>query len=100
VLDVQVSAGKRQASGHAKTALDRLLNELGGHRPALARGASGYGNEGKLLTLEERTQPYLLQLQLRLWQTKNVQCLVTQQFARQHWSRPDSQHRQMVEALR
>jgi hypothetical protein len=55
VLDVQVSAGKRQASGHAKTALDRLLNELGGHRPALARGASGYGNEGTLLTLEART---------------------------------------------
>jgi len=39
-----------------------------------------------LLMLEERKQPYLL----RLRQTKNVQRLVAQQFARQDWSRPDN----------
>ncbi|WP_235823420.1 transposase [Azohydromonas sediminis] len=93
VLDVQVSSGKRHTSVHAKTALGRLLDELGDKRPALVRGDSGYGNEGILLALEARKQPYLL----RLRQTKNVQRLVAQQFARQHWSRPDSQGCQMVE---
>jgi hypothetical protein len=94
VLDVQVSAGKQHTSGHAKAALGQLLDELGDRRPALVRGDSGYGNEGILLTLEQRQQPYLL----RLRQTKNVQRLVAQQFASQDWSRPDNQGCQMVEA--
>ena len=94
VLDVQLSSGKQHSSGHAKAALGRLLDELGERRPALVRGDSGYGNEGVLLTLEERKQPYLL----RLRQTKNVQRLVMQQFNRQDWSRPDNQGCQMVEA--
>jgi hypothetical protein len=94
VLDVQVSSGKQHTSGHAKTALGRLLGELGDKRPALVRGDSGYVNEGILLTLEQRKQPYLL----RLRQTKNVQRLVAQQFTRQDWSRPDNQGCQMVEA--
>lgn len=94
VLDVQVSSGKQHTSGHARTALGRLLDELGDRRPALVRGDSGYGNEGILLTLEERGQPYLL----RLRQTKNVQRLVAQQFSRQDWSRADNQGCQMVEA--
>jgi len=97
VLDVQVSSGKQHTSVHAKAALGRLLDELGdgpeGRRPALVRGDSGYGNEGILLELEGRGQPYLL----RLRQTANVQRLVAQQFARQDWSRPDSQGCQMVE---
>jgi hypothetical protein len=94
VLDVQVSSGKQHTSGHAKAALGRLLDELGDKAPALVRGDSGYGNEGILLTLEERDQPYLL----RLRQTKNVQRLVAQQFGRQDWSRPDNQGCQLVEA--
>jgi len=94
VLDVQVSSGKQHTSGHAKAALGRLLDELGDKAPALVRGDSGYGNEGILLTLEDRDQPYLL----RLRQTKNVQRLVAQQFGRQDWSRPDNQGCQMVEA--
>jgi hypothetical protein len=94
VLDVQVSSGKQHTSGHAKAALGRLLDELGERRPALVRGDSGYGNEGILLELESRKQPYLL----RLRQTKNVQRLVAQQFTRQDWSRPDNQGCQMVEA--
>jgi hypothetical protein len=65
VLDVQVSSGKQHTSGHAKAALGRLLDELGERRPALVRGDSGYGNEGILLTLEERQQPYLLRLRQR-----------------------------------
>ena len=89
-----VSSGKQHTSGHAKTALGRLLDELGERRPALVRGDSGYGVEGILLELESRKQPYLL----RLRQTKNVQRLVAQQFARDDWSRPDSQGCQMVEA--
>lgn len=93
VLDVQVSSGKQHASVHAKAALGRLLDELGDKRPALVRGDSGYGNEGILLELEGRHQPYLL----RLRQTANVQRLVAQQFARQDWSRADSQGCQMVE---
>ena len=98
VLDVQVSSGKQHTSVHAKSALGHLLDELaqgpgGDHRPALVRGDSGYGNEGILQTLEERSQHYLL----RMRQTKNVQRLVAQQFARQDWSRPDSQGCQMVE---
>jgi Transposase DDE domain group 1 len=94
VLDVQVSAGKQHTSGHAKAGLARLLDELGDKRPALVRGDSGYGNEGILIELESRGQPYLL----RLRQTKNVQRLVAQQFSRSDWSRPDSQGCQMVEA--
>ena len=93
VLDVQVSAGKQHTSVHAKAALGRLLDELGDRRPALVRGDSGYGNEGILLELEERTQPYLL----RLRQTANVQRLVARQFARHDWSRPDNHGCQMVE---
>jgi hypothetical protein len=94
VLDVQVSSGKQHTSGHAKAALGRLLDELADKRPALVRGDSGYGNEGILLELEQRAQPYLL----RLRQTKNVQRLVAQQFGRSDWSRPDRQGCQMVEA--
>ncbi len=58
VLDVQVSTGKQHTSGHAKTALGRLLDELNDRRPALVRGDSGYGNEGILLELEQRDQRY------------------------------------------
>jgi Transposase DDE domain group 1 len=99
VLDVQVSSGKQHSSGHAKAMLGRLLDELGderlgNRRPTLVRGDSGYGNEGILLTLEERKQPYLL----RLRQTKNVQRLVAQQFTREDWSRSDNQGCQMVQA--
>ena len=93
MLDVQLSSGKQHTSGHAKAALGRLLDELGDKRPALVRGDSGYGNEGILTELEERDQRYLL----RLRQTKNVQRLVSRQFARMDWSRPDSQGCQMVE---
>jgi hypothetical protein len=98
VLDVQLSAGNEHSSKHAKSALGRLLDELGegpdSRRPALVRGDSGYGNEGLLLELEARMQPYLL----RLRQTKNVQRLVAQQFARNDWSQPDSQGCQRVQA--
>jgi hypothetical protein len=94
VLDVQVSSGKQHTSGHAKAALGRLLDELDDKRPALVRGDSGYGNEGILLELEGRGQPYLL----RLRQTANVQRLVARQFARDDWSRADTQGCQMVEA--
>jgi Transposase DDE domain group 1 len=93
VLDVQVSSGKQHTSGHAKAALARLLDELGDKRPALVRGDSGYGNEGILLELEQRAQPYLL----RLRQTANVQRLVAQAFGRTDWSRPDHQGCQMLE---
>ncbi len=93
VLDVQVSSGKQHTSVHAKAALGRLLDELGDKRPALVRGDSGYGNEGILLQLEERGQPYLL----RLRQTANVQRLVARQFTRQDWSAPDHQGCQMTE---
>ena len=93
VLDVQVSSGKQHTSVHAKAALGRLLDELGDKRPAMVRGDSGYGNEGMLLELEGRGQPYLL----RLRKTANVQRLVARQFARQDWSRADNQGCQMVE---
>lgn len=56
-------------------------------------GGSDYGNEGISLELESREQPYLL----RMRQTKNVQRLVSKQFAREDWSRLDSQGCQMVE---
>jgi len=94
VLDVQLSTGKQHTSGHAKAALGRLLDELGDKQPALVRGDSGYGNEGILLQLEDRDQPYLL----RLRQTANVQRLVALAFSRTDWSRPDAQGCQMIEA--
>ena len=73
--------------------LDELGDEPDSRRPALLRGDSGYGNEGILLELERREQPYLL----RLRQTANVQRLVAQQFARTDWSRADNQGCQMAE---
>ena len=93
VLEVQLSTGKQHTSGHAKAALGRLLDELGDKRPSLVRGDSGYGNEGILLELEARAQPYLL----RLRQTANVQRLVAMAFNRNDWSRPDTQGCQMIE---
>lgn len=93
VLDVQVNSGKQHSSAHAKVGLARLLDELGDKRPALVRGDCGYGNEGILLELEQRRQPYLL----RLRQTKNVQRLVARQFSRMDWSRADAQGCQVVE---
>jgi hypothetical protein len=92
VLDVQLSTGKQHTSGHAKAALGRLLDELGHKRPALVRGDSGYGNEGILLELESRAQPYLP----RLRQTPNVQRLVAMAFTRTDRSAPDSQGCQMI----
>jgi hypothetical protein len=93
VLDVQVNSGKQHTSVHAKAGLARLLDELGDKRPALVRGDCGYGNEGILVELEQRHQPYLL----RLRQTKNVQRLVARQFSRTDWSRPDAQGCQVVQ---
>lgn len=93
VLDVQVSSGKQHASVHMKRALGQLLDELGPQRPALVRGDSGYGNEGILLELESRGQPYLL----RLRQTAGVQRLVARLFDRCDWSAADSQGCQMLE---
>lgn len=94
VLDVQLSPGKQHSSVHAKAGLARLLDELEpSRRPALVRGDCGYGNEGILVELESRQQPYLL----RLRQTKNVQRLVARQFDRGDWSRADAQGCQMVE---
>ncbi len=82
---------------HVNAALSRLLDELGdgpgARRPALVRGNSGYANEGILLELEARNQPYLL----RLRQTANVQRLVRRRFERQDGSRADNQGLQMVE---
>ena len=66
VLDVQVNSGKQNPSAYAKPALGRLLDELGEQRPELVRGDSGYGNEGILLELENRNQPYLLRLRQRI----------------------------------
>ena len=94
ILDIQVSPGNQHSSSHAKAGLGALLDELDeAHRPKLVRGDSGYGNEGVLLTLEERKQPYLL----RLRQTKNVLRLVEREFVRNDWTKPDSQGCQMVE---
>jgi hypothetical protein len=94
ILDIQVSPGNQHSSIHAKAGLGALLDELEPqYRPKIVRGDSGYGNEGILLTLEERNQPYLL----RLRQTKNVQKFVAQQFAHDRWTQPDSQGCQMVE---
>ena len=94
MLDVQVSSGKQHSSLHAKAGLGALPGELdASRRPKLVRGDSGYGNEGILLTLESRKQPYLL----RLRQTKNVLRLVQRQFARSDWTRPDHQGCQMIE---
>jgi Transposase DDE domain len=96
LLDIQVSTGKQRNCGRAETALGRLLDELqgsqGDRRAALVRGDSGYGNEGILLELELRDQPYLL----RLRQTANVKRLVAMAFGRTDWSRADAQGRQMI----
>ena len=93
VLDVQLKPGKQHTSAHAKAGLGQLLDDLSDKRPALVRGDCGYGNEGILVELEQRRQPYLL----RLRQTKNVQRLVARQFGRGDWSRVDSQGCQSVE---
>jgi hypothetical protein len=83
VLDAQLSPGKQHSSGHAKTALGRLLDELGERGPALVRGDCGYGNEDIIDVCEQRDRPYLL----RLRKTANVKRLIERQFARQGWTR-------------
>jgi Transposase DDE domain group 1 len=94
VLDVQVSPGKQSASLYGKAGLGQLLDELKERRPELVRGDCGYGNEGILVELEQRQQPYLL----RLRQTKNIKRLIERQFARQDWTQPDAQGWQAVES--
>lgn len=93
VLDVQLSPGNQHAGAHARAGLEQLLDALGDRTPALVRGDSGYGNEGILVALEQRQQPYLLRLRL----TSNVQRLVRRQFDRLDWSRADDQGFQAVE---
>ena len=93
VLDVQLSPGKQHTSIHANAGWDGCWTNCGDKRPALVRGDCGYGNEGILMELERRAQPYLL----RLRQTKNVQRLVARQFALMDWSRPDAQGCQVGE---
>jgi hypothetical protein len=94
VLDVQVSPGNQHTSLHARAGLGRLLDELGERRPALVRGDCGYGNEGVLIELEQRTQPYLL----RLRQTKNVKRLITRLAGRSDWGQADAQGFQAIES--
>jgi hypothetical protein len=93
VLDCHLTAGKQHSSAHAKSGIGQLLDELGAQRPVLVRGDSGYGNEGIMLELEARKQPYLL----RLRQTANVQRLVKRLFAHAAWGAPDAQGCQAVE---
>jgi hypothetical protein len=48
------SSGKQHTSGHAKAAMGRLLDDLGGKAPALVRGDCGYGNEDVIDVCEQR----------------------------------------------
>ncbi len=72
VLDAVLTSGKEHSSGHAKAPLARLLDELGGHAPALVRGDCGYGNEDTLVLCEQRSLSHLL----RLRKTTNVKRLI------------------------
>ena len=83
VLDAQLSPGKQHSSGHAKAALDRLLDELGERGPALVRGDCGYGNEDIIDVCEQRDRAYLL----RLRKTANVKRLIERLFGREDWTR-------------
>jgi hypothetical protein len=94
MLDCTLTAGKQHSSAHAKTGIGQLLDRLGERRATLVRGDSGYGNEGILLELEQRKQPYLL----RLRDTSGVKTLVKRMFSRSDWSLPDAQGCQMVQA--
>jgi hypothetical protein len=83
VLDAVLTTGKQHTSAHAKAPLERLLHEMGEHRPALVRGDCGYGNEGMLAVCERQDQPYLF----RLRQTRNVKRLIERLFVREDWTR-------------
>jgi len=83
VLDAQLSPGKQHSSGHAKSALGRLLDELGDKGPALVRGDCGYGNEDIIDVCEQRGLKYLM----RLRKTANVKRLIERLFRREDWTR-------------
>jgi hypothetical protein len=83
VLDAVLSSGKQHASGHAKAAFARLLDELGDKAPALVRGDCGYGNEDIIDVCEQRGLRYLL----RLRKTANVKRLIERLFRREDWRR-------------
>ena len=82
VLDVEVSGGKEHTGSHALPGLSRLLDELPPeHRPFLARGDCGFGNDTVLREMEAREQRYLFKLK----QSKNVRLLLLRQFQRHDW---------------
>jgi hypothetical protein len=83
VLDTVLTSGKQHTSGHAKAALNRLVDELGERAPALVRGDCGYGNQDIIDVCEQRGLPYLL----RLRKTTNVKRLIERLFKREDWSR-------------
>ncbi len=83
VLDAVLASGKQHTSGHAKPALERLLDELGDRGPALLRGDCGYGNEDIIGVCEQRDVRYLL----RLRKTANVKRLIERLFRREDWTR-------------
>ncbi|MFV0487625.1 MAG: transposase [Vibrio fluvialis] len=62
LLDAVLTSGKQHSSGHAKAALERLLDELGEQAPALLGGDCGYGNEDIINVCEQRGVRYLLRL--------------------------------------
>lgn len=53
VLDSQLTEGHR-ASALARAGLEQLLDDLDDKALVLVRGDSGYGNEGILVTFEQR----------------------------------------------
>ncbi|AWB34025.1 hypothetical protein DBV39_10205 [Orrella marina] len=46
--------GNQRASALAQAGLEQLLDDLGDKAPALVRGDSGDGNDGTLVTFEQR----------------------------------------------
>lgn len=83
VIGAEVHAGNEHTSKHTQPGLLKILDDLSpGKRPKLVRGDCGFGNDGMMKPLEERSQRYLFKLKL----TKNVKRYIGKLFGQSDWS--------------
>jgi hypothetical protein len=83
VLGVEVRAGNEHTAKHAQPGLLKILDALPvGRRPKLVRGDNAFGNDGMMMALEERQQPYLFKLKL----SKNVKRHIGSLFRQPGWT--------------
>lgn len=83
VLGVEVCPGNEHTAKHAQPGLLKILDALPPQKkPKLVRGDNAFGNDGMMMALEERDQPYLFKLKL----SKNVKRHIGKLFGQTGWT--------------